>query len=179
MRHRSQTLVGRSRRAAGIAGAVALAAGLSACSSSAASGSAAGSGSGAGATVSCSGVAGAHHARVVVESAPGKVTSRCVGFSSATISAATLLSKSRTELGTQQYSFGLAICQVDHVPAHYSQCLPSGADYWALFTSTDGKAWADASTGVTQITLQPGDSLGLAYDSPQGNPAPPPKTTPA
>jgi hypothetical protein len=163
------TLRTRSARAALVVLAtIGLAAVASACSSSSSPSSA------ASASASCSGVAGAHHARVVVEVSPSKVLSRCVGFSSASIGAVPLLDASHFELGTQQFSFGLAICQIDNVPAHYSQCLPSGADYWALFVSQGGSAWTNPSVGVSDITLHDGDSLGFRYDSPNGNPAPPP-----
>ncbi|HET6874494.1 MAG TPA: hypothetical protein VFH70_06930 [Acidimicrobiales bacterium] len=128
---------------------------------------------------SCTGVPGAHHARVIVETSPTAVLDRCVGFSSPTVSATSLLSDAHVSLGTQKYSFGLAICQVDGVPAHYSQCLPSGQPYWALFVSQDGAPWSGASAGVSATTLHPGDSLGLRYDSPTGNPVPPPAPHPA
>ncbi len=128
---------------------------------------------------SCAGVAGAHHARVVVESAPGTVVARCVGFAGAKIKALTLLTDSRVELGTQKYSFGVAICQVDNVPSHYSQCLPSGKNYWALFLSTDGHRWTSPSVGVSDVSVPAGGSLGLRYDPPKGTPAPPPPPTPA
>lgn len=162
------TLRGRSARpAVAVLAAIGLAAALGACSSSTA-----GSASSAGA--SCSGVPGSNHARVVVEVSPSKIASRCVGFAGSSIGAVSLLRASHFELGTQQFSFGLAICQVDNVPAHYSQCLPSGANYWALFVSPGGGAWTSPSTGVSDITLHDGDSLGFRYDSPNGNPAPPP-----
>lgn len=128
---------------------------------------------------SCAGVAGSHHARVVVESAPGNVVARCVGFGGTKVGALTLLADSHVELSTQKYSFGVAICQVDHVPSHYSQCLPSGADYWALFVSTDGHHWTSPSVGVSEISVPAGGSLGLRYDSPKGTPASPPPPTPA
>lgn len=128
---------------------------------------------------SCSGVAGPHHARVVVESSAPSVVERCVGFSTPTIAATKLLAAAGVSLGTQKYSFGLAICQVGGVPAHYSQCLPSGKPYWAMFVSRDGKAWTSASSGISATTLRPGDSLGLRYDSPTGKAAPPPAPTPA
>lgn len=128
---------------------------------------------------SCAGVPGAHHARLVVEPSPGKLVQRCVGFAGSRIPALTLLTDSHIELGTQKYSFGVAICQVDHVPAHYSQCLPSGADYWALFLSTDGHHWTSPSSGASDITVPAGGSLGLRYDPPTGTPAPPPSPSPA
>lgn len=133
-----------------------------------------------GLTGSCAGVAGAHHARLVVETAPGKVVQRCVGFAGTSIPALTLVADSHVETGTQDYSgLGVAFCQVDHVPAHYSQCLPSGADYWALFLSTDGHHWTSPSSGASDITVPAGGSLGLRYDPPTGTPAPPPSPSPA
>lgn len=128
---------------------------------------------------SCTGVAGAHHVRVVVESSVSSVVARCVGFSTPTIAATKLLAAAHVSLGTQKYSFGLAICQVDGVPAHYSQCLPSGKPYWAMFVSRDGKAWTSAASGISDTSLRPGDSLGLRYDPPTGKAAPPPAPTPA
>ncbi len=133
----------------------------------------------AAASGSCTGVPGDHHARVVVEVAPGKLVQRCVGFSAKGISALTLLTDSHLEIGTQKYSFGVAVCQVDDVPSHYSQCLPSGQDYWALFLSTDGRRWTSPSVGVSDITVPAGGSLGLRYDPPTGTPAPPPPPSPA
>lgn len=162
-----------ARLVAGAAVLLGLGIGLAACSSN---GTSTGASASSGSNGSCSGVAGAHHARVVVEPSSGDVVTHCVGFDSATISAPALLAKSGFELGTQNYggSLGLALCQVDHVPAHYSACLPSGADYWAVFVSSGGKAWTNPPVGVSQITIHPGDTLGLRYDSPQGDPAPPP-----
>lgn len=128
---------------------------------------------------SCSGVPGAHHARVVVEASSHSVVQRCVGFSSSSIPALTLLRDAHVQLGTQKFSFGIAICQVNHVPSHYTQCLPSGQDYWSLFLSTNGRRWTSPATGVSDIKVPAGGSLGLRYDSPKGNPAAPPPPTPA
>ena len=128
---------------------------------------------------SCAGVPGTHHARLVVEPSAGKVLTRCVGFSGSALPAMRLLEKSGIEFGTQKYSFGVAICQVDHVPAHYTQCLPSGQDYWALFLSKNGRTWTSPSVGVSDITVPPGGAIGLRYDPPTGKPAPPPHPTPA
>lgn len=121
---------------------------------------------------SCAGAA--HRAEVVVEPSAGRVVSRCVGFSAATIPATTLLHQSGIEVGTQQYaSLGEAICQADHVPAHYSSCLPSGAPYWAVFVSHGNGSWESPPKGISSISLSNGEALGLRYDPPQGNPAPP------
>lgn len=152
-------------------GAAAAACGTSSPSPKA-SAAAAGSGS-------CAGVPGAHHARLVVEVSPAKLVQHCVGFSGTSIAAMTLLADSHVETGTQKYSFGVAICQVDDVPAHYTQCLPSGQDYWAIFVSTDGHRWTSPSVGVSDITVPAGGSLGLRYDPPTGNAAPPPPPSPA
>ncbi|HMK62707.1 MAG TPA: hypothetical protein VK386_03725 [Acidimicrobiales bacterium] len=131
------------------------------------------------AAASCSAVSGTHHARLVVEVSPSHIVSSCVGFSSATISAVKLLDRSDIELGTQSYSYGLAICQADNVPAHYSTCFSSTGPYWALFTSKGGAAWVMAQVGVSDITVNPGDSIGLRYDSQTGTPAAPPAPSPA
>lgn len=175
------SIFGARLRVPAVAGLL-LASGLTAaaCGSGGPSGSAPAAAPKASATSgSCTGVPGAHHARVVVEAAAGKVVARCVGFSGAGLPALKLLSKSRVELGTQTYSFGVAICQVDHVPDHYSQCLPQGQDYWALFLSKDGRTWTTPSVGVSDVTVPAGGSLGLRYDPPTGKPAPPPHPTPA
>lgn len=130
------------------------------------------------ADASCSGVSGTHHARVVVEVSRTKIVSSCVGFSSTTISAVDLIKKSGIEFGTQTSSYGLGICQADNVPAHFSTCFPSDAPYWALFTSRDGAKWVEADVGVSHITVHPGDSIGLRYDSASASP-PPPAPSPA
>lgn len=111
---------------------------------------------------------------VVVQASASSVSSRCVAVaSSGSIGAVAALAAAKVDIGTQSYSFGLAICQVDGVPAHYSQCLPSGQPYWALFVSRRGGGWVSASTGVSGITLKASDSLGLRYDPAKGSPAPP------
>jgi hypothetical protein len=128
---------------------------------------------------SCAKVSGDHHARLVVETSSGTVVQRCVGFAGHAIPALKLLTDSHIEIGTQKFSFGVAICQVDDVPRHYSQCLPSGQDYWALFLSTNGHRWTSPSTGVSDIKVPAGGSLGLRFDSPTGKAAPPPPPSPA
>lgn len=177
MRHRPLPSSAGARTRVPAAAVLILAAGaaVAACGSSGSSQAA----TTAAASGSCTGVPGAHHARLVVETAPGKVVQRCVGFAGPKVAALTLIADSHVETGMQKYSFGQAICQVDHVPAHYSQCLPSGQDYWALFLSTDGHHWTSPSTGVSDVSVPAGGSLGLRYDSPKGTPAPPPRPSPA
>ena len=126
---------------------------------------------------SCTGVPGPDHARLVVETSAGKVVARCVGFSGRSLPGLKLLKESHIEFSTQAFSFGVAICQVDDIPAHYTKCLPTGQDYWALFLSTNGRTWTSPSVGVSDIKVPPGGSLGLRYDSPKGTPAPPPRPT--
>lgn len=133
--------------------------------------------SNSGSTGSCAGVSGNYHARVVVETSPSSIVQRCIGFATPSISATTLLSDANVTLGTQKYSFGVAICQVDGIPAHYAQCLPPGKPYWAMFISHNGGAWTSAPSGISDTTLNSGDSLGLVYDPPTNNPAPPPAKT--
>lgn len=121
-----------------------------------------------------------HTANLVVEPSAGSVLRRCVGFSSSTIKAMALVKGSGVEVATQDYgSLGAALCQVDDTPAHYAKCLPAGKPYWAIFVSRSGAAWSSPPTGIGSITLHPGDSLGLRYDSPSGKPAPPSVAPPA
>lgn len=110
---------------------------------------------------------------IVVEVAPAKVISRCVALNGPTVPATTLVKRSGIEVATQSYSFGPAVCQLDHVPAHYSQCLASGKPYWALFISSKTRHWVMAQTGIGKVTLEAGQSIGWRYDSPTGTPAPP------
>jgi hypothetical protein len=153
---------------------------VAACGGGSPSASTAGSTPGsASSSGSCSGVPGAHHARLVVEPSAGKVVARCVGFSGSGLPALKLITKSLLEVGTQTFSFGVAICQVDNVPAHYSKCLPTGQDYWALFLSKNGRTWTSPPVGVSDIKVPAGGSLGLRYDPPTGKPAPPPRPSPA
>lgn len=175
----------RARRRVLVFAALICAGGLAAaaCGDGPSGSTAAASGSGASSSsvrsASCAAVAGTHHARVVVEPSAGKVVTRCVGFSGKNLPALTLLAKSHIEVSTQSFSFGVAICQLDDVPAHFSQCLPSGAPYWALFVSKNGHTWTSPSVGVSDVTVPPGGSLGFRYDPPTGTPAPPPRPTPA
>jgi hypothetical protein len=124
------------------------------------------------ASLSCAKVAGTRVA-VVVEPASGNVISRCLDVGAGGVSGVAALEQAGIEVGTQRFSFGLGVCQVDNVPAHYVSCLPSGKPYWALFVAHGSGGWRPASTGISDITLKAGDSLGLRYDSPKGNPAAP------
>ncbi len=173
-RRHSPFLVCSARALGGFVGVLGLSATLAACSSSPPPASTTSS-----ATASCAGVRGTHHARVVVEASSAKIVSSCVGFSTPTISAVSLLDHSHIQIGTQKFSFGLAICQADDVPSHYSSCLSSSGPYWALFTSQGGAAWQQAQVGVSDVTMHPGDSLGLRYDPQSGTAAPPPAPAPA
>jgi hypothetical protein len=129
---------------------------------------------------SCTGVPGKSHARVVVEVDSSKIVERCVGFSGSSIPATKLLTESKIEIGTQTYSsLGLALCQVDNVPAHYSKCFSSTGNYWATFLSTDGHTWTSPSVGISSILVPAGGSLGLRYDPQTGTPAAPVGPTPA
>ena len=114
-----------------------------------------------------------NHVTVVVQSSASNTVQRCVGFSGANISGISALTKSGIEVGTQTYSFGVGICQLDNIPAHYSTCLPANQPYWALFTAQAGKAWVSPSTGVSDITLSNGDYLGFRYDPQTGTAAAP------
>lgn len=136
-----------------------------------------GSGSGQGpqtaAPASCSGVTAPHHAEVVVTHAAGRTVQRCVGFSTATVTGATLMQKSGIQFATQTFSYGKAACQIDHQPAHFTTCLPKSGDYWALYVWNPGThRWAAAQSGYATTKVKPGSALGWRYESETASPAP-------
>lgn len=152
--------------AAGVAGA--LVAGCGSTHGSAGAGSTSSK-----STISCSSTSASKRVAIVVEASTRSVVERCVDAGAGHLSALAALTESGVEVGTQKYSFGVAVCQLDNVPAHYSKCLPSGQPYWAMFVSQGGQPWASASKGVSQTPLANGDALGFRYDPPTGNAAPP------
>ena len=147
--------------------AVLLAAGLAAC------GSSPGVGAATGVQASCSGVAGAHHAFVIVEHANGKVVRACAGFDGATVSGFSLMKDAHLEYQTQSSQYGPEVCQVDSEPAHYDKCLASNAPYWANW-QWNGSAWTMAQTGYAVMKFTDHQALGWVYTPPTGSPAPPP-----
>lgn len=118
-------------------------------------------------------VGGKHH--VYVEALDGgKVIARgCDGFDAAGADALTVMTHSGIEFATQKYSFGTGICQVAHVPAHYSQCLPQNQPYWADWIWKNG-AWQMAQDAPEHITLADKEVLAWVYTPQSGSPAPPP-----
>jgi len=114
-----------------------------------------------------------HHAEVVVELASKKVVDGCASFSAAEIPAETAMKRSGIEFAIQHFSFGDAICQIDHEPTSYSKCFASGQPYWALFTWSGKGPWKAAQVGVSDIKLANGDALGWHFGN--GTPGAPPK----
>lgn len=112
-------------------------------------------------------------ADVVVELGGGKVVSSCVSVPAAGVSAETLMRRSGIEYALQHFSFGDAVCQIDHDPRSYSKCFASGQPYWALYTWTGHGPWRSATTGISDIRVKPGGALGWHFGS--GSPKPPPK----
>ncbi|MGH7704382.1 MAG: hypothetical protein ACRENY_00800 [Candidatus Dormibacteria bacterium] len=114
-----------------------------------------------------------HSVELVAELGDHKVVDRCVPFSGTEISGETALRKSGIEFASQHFSYGDALCQIDHEPRSYTSCFPSGAPYWALFVWSAGK-WKSSSTGISDVKLTPGEAEGLRYDPSSGTAAPPP-----
>jgi hypothetical protein len=175
----SLSVPGRARRAhqrwlvAPALVAVASAAVLAGCGGSSASSGQHAAGDRSGSAHSCT--ASKHGAGVVVQPSKTRTVKRCVGFDGKTIPAVTLVQRSGVEVQFKDFGgkLGKSVCQAAHVPAHYTKCLPAGKPYWAVFIARGGKSWAAPPVGLSSITLHPGDSLGLRYDSPKGKPAPP------
>ena len=123
---------------------------------------------------SCSGVAGTHHAFIVVQHGAGNTVDACAGFDGAKVSGFALMKDSGLELATQTTKYGPAVCQVDNEPPHYTQCLPANAPYWA-FWIWNGTAWTVGQTGYADASFTDGQAIGWVY-TPQtvASPAPPP-----
>ena len=122
---------------------------------------------------SCAGVAGAHHAYVIVKHADGKVVRACVGFNSASVTGSSLMQAAHVEYQTQTSQYGPEVCQVDNEPAHYDKCLPANAPYWANW-QWNGSSWSEAQTGYAVMNFTDRQALGWVYTSPTASPAPPP-----
>jgi hypothetical protein len=122
---------------------------------------------------SCAGVLGKHHVYVLVVNQGAVLTTSCVGFDGADIDALSLMRRSLIEFGTQKFSFGTGVCQVDNVPAHYSQCLPQNEPYWADWIWKSA-SWQMAQSGPEQIKLADREALGWVYTPQTGSPARPP-----
>jgi hypothetical protein len=126
----------------------------------------------------CAQAASAHHAGIVVEHGDGQVVRQCVGFDTATITALAVLQASGIENATESYGgLGQAVCQIDHEPSSYNQCLPTSGSYWVFSISRGGGAWASSPQGVSIATLSDGDDVGFRYDPLDG--ADPPPVSPA
>ena len=126
-------------------------------------------------TPACVNASAPNKAHVVVEHQSGTTVDRCVGFTTAKANGADLMTASGIDFKTQHFSFGDAACAIDSEPASYSTCLPQGAPYWALWTSTGGGPWVMAQTGFAAVLVANGDALGWRYTpSTETNPSPPP-----
>lgn len=107
--------------------------------------------------------AGSHHAALVVEHGAGSVVSRCVAFSTASLSGEELLNRSGVPWSSQTFGgFGAAVCALDGEPAHYVDC-PGKDRYWAVFAARGGGSWQLANVGISTLALHDGDALGLRY----------------
>jgi len=122
---------------------------------------------------SCSGVAGKHHAYVVVMHASGTRTTGCVGFDTQSLSGFSLMKDSGIGYQTQSTQYGPAMCEVDGEPAHYAQCLPANAPYWAAWT-WNGTDWSLAQQSFADIKFKDHQALGWVYAPFTASPAPPP-----
>lgn len=144
-----------------------------ATASLAACGAASGGGNGG---VGCSG--GGSHVEVVVELGNRHVLDRCVSFTGTALSGETAMHDSGIEYAIQHFSFGDAVCQIDKEPISYDDCFGTGQPYWSLFLWSATGPWKTAQTGISEVTLKPGDAMGWRYE-PASGAAPPPPTPPA
>jgi hypothetical protein len=136
----------------------------------------AGPGSTASAQTTCAGDSAPHHAYLIVTHADGKSVQRCVAFSGADITGTALMKDSRLEYQTQSFSFGPAMCQIDHEPSSYTQCLSSSGPYWSLYLYQDGH-WKLASKGFAEEDLANGGAMGWIFETSTSKATPAKPTT--
>ena len=106
---------------------------------------------------------------------PRAPPARVLGSAPYTAREADLMAATGIDFKTQHFSFGDAACAIDGEPKTFDTCLPQGAPYWALWTSTGRGPWTMAQTGFTDVKLGNGDALGWRYTpSSETNPSPPP-----
>ncbi|HEX4212319.1 MAG TPA: hypothetical protein VIA06_03200 [Candidatus Dormibacteraeota bacterium] len=123
-----------------------------------------GQGSGASAQTTCAGASAPHHAYLIVTHADGKSVQRCVSFKAAEIGGTALMKGSHLEYQTQSFSFGPAMCQIDHQPTSFTQCLSSSGPYWSLYVYQGGH-WKEASKGFADTDVTSGGALGWIYET--------------
>jgi hypothetical protein len=130
------------------------------------------------ATPLCARAADTNRVGIVAELGNGSVVRQCVGFTTTTITALSVLQHSGIEYATQSYgALGEAVCQIDDQPTQYTSCLPTSGSYWVLFIARSGGAWTSSAQGLSSTTLSNGDDLGFRYDPLTG--ADPPPVSPA
>jgi hypothetical protein len=110
--------------------------------------------------------ASTHRVAVVVQHGGGATLSRCVSFTTDSISGEQALAGSHIEAGLlPSGGFGKAVCQLDNEPATYPPtCWTGTSPFWALFVAHGG-GWAYSTVGVSSIVLHDGDWLGFRYQS--------------
>jgi len=114
-----------------------------------------------------------NRASLVVEHGDGSVVTRCVAFSSATVTGEELLNLSGVAWSGQTFGgFGDAVCALDDEPVHYETC-PGRDAYWAVFVSRGDGTWQLASVGISSLTLGEGDAEGFRYVPATGVPVAP------
>jgi hypothetical protein len=119
----------------------------------------------------CAG-AGPNHAALVVTHADGSAVTRCVAFTTDSITGQQLLDDSGISWSGQSFSFGEAVCAIDREPESYSECL-SKDNYWATFTAGSDGTWQLAMVGISDIILHDGGAEGFRYVPTTGTPEAP------
>jgi MYXO-CTERM domain-containing protein len=110
----------------------------------------------------------------VVEHGDGSTSTRCVAFSSASLTGKQVLDASGIEYKTVVFGgLSAAVCQVEDEPATFPpSCWTGKSSFWAFFVARKGGTWFSSSLGISGQTFHDGDSEGFRYE-PQDVPLPP------
>lgn len=128
----------------------------------------------------CAAAAGAHHVALVVEHSDGRTLDYCIGFDADSLTGEQVLQDAAQQYGLEYRtvtfgSLGDAVCQIDHEPQTYpASCWTSSSDYWSMWVSRGGGAWAGSNRGVSSQSFGDGDAEGWHYVPQSGAAGPPP-----
>lgn len=118
-----------------------------------------------------------HHAYVEVVDNGRVLVTDCVGFDGASIDGVSLMKASHIEWATAtDPKYGLEVCQVNSLPAHYSTCLDPHF-YWAGWQWSNG-AWTTAQVGISEMKFTDHQGLGWVWTSASSASPPPPPAPP-
>lgn len=114
----------------------------------------------------------ARRAGLVVFAADKELRRACVSFDDAKITGTDLLDRSGSEVISQRFAFGNAICSIDGTGCGSSDCLTCEESFWGYWTLEPGGDWIKSEVGADVRTVADG-SVDAWVRGKNGDPSPP------